>query len=217
MFNACPHHGFDTWLLVSYFYDGISPAMKKLLETMCEGDFLSKYPEEALDFLGYVAEASKGWDEPNPREIERMRRQPSTKGGMYFLPEDMDMKAKVSTLARRLEELEMRNSHEVQAVTEIPVPNKPCFICQSTNHLREQCPTIPAMREMLVEQVNVVDQFKPLTNALYGNTYNPSWRNHPNLSWKPKPPQYAPPSSPQYASTPHHHNHIQLLQLSKPS
>ena len=27
-FNACPHHGFDTWLLVSYFYDGISPAMK---------------------------------------------------------------------------------------------------------------------------------------------------------------------------------------------
>ena len=71
--NACPHHGFDTWLLVSYFYDGISPTMKQLLETMCGGDFLSKHPEEALDFLGYVAEASKGWDEPNPREIERMR------------------------------------------------------------------------------------------------------------------------------------------------
>ena len=42
----------------------------------------------------------------------------------------------------------MRNSHEVQAVTEIPVPNKPCFICQSTEHIGEQCPTIPAMREM---------------------------------------------------------------------
>ena len=33
--DACPHHGFDTWLLVSYFYDGISPTMKQLLETMC--------------------------------------------------------------------------------------------------------------------------------------------------------------------------------------
>ena len=32
--NACPHHGFDTWLLVSYFYDGISHAMKQLLETV---------------------------------------------------------------------------------------------------------------------------------------------------------------------------------------
>ena len=33
-FNACPYHGFDTWLLVSYVYDEISPAMKQLLKTM---------------------------------------------------------------------------------------------------------------------------------------------------------------------------------------
>ena len=83
--------------------------MKQLLETMCGGNFLSKHPEEAFDFLSYVAEASKGRDEPNPREMERMRPQPSTRGGMYSLMEDMDMKAKVSTLASRLEELEMRN------------------------------------------------------------------------------------------------------------
>ena len=197
--NACPHHGFDTWLLVNYFYDEISPAMKQLLETMCGGDFLSKHLEEALDFLGYVAEASKGWDEPNPREMEKIRPQPSTRGGMYSLPEDMDMKVKVSTLTRRLEELEIRNPHEVQAVTEIPMQNKSCFICQSTEHPEEQCPAILAMREMLVEQANVVGQFKPSTNAPYGNTYNPSWRNHQNLSWKPKPPQYAPHAPPQYA------------------
>ena len=80
---------------------------------MCGGDFLSKNPEEALYFLNYVAEASKGWDEPNPREMEQMRPQSSTRGGMYSLSEDMDMKAKVFTLTRRLEEWEMRNPHEV--------------------------------------------------------------------------------------------------------
>ena len=112
---------------------------------------MSKNPEEALDFLNYVAEASKVWDEPNPREMERMRPQSSTRGGMYSLPEDLDMKAKVSTLTRRLEEPEMRNPHEVQAMTEISMPNKPCFICQSIEHLGEQCPTIPVMREMSVE------------------------------------------------------------------
>ena len=111
--NAYPHHGFDTWLLVSYFYDGISPSMKQLPETMCGGYFITKNPEEALDFLSYVAEASKGWDEPNPREMERMRPNSNTMGGMHSLPEDMDMKAKVSTLARRLEELEMRKLYEV--------------------------------------------------------------------------------------------------------
>ena len=186
--DPCPYHGFDTCLLVSHFYDGISHPMKQLLETMCGRDFLSKNAEEALDFLGYVAEASKGWDELKPREMERMRPQPITRGGMYSLLEDLDMKAKLSNLARRLKELEMRNHQKVQAVAETPMPNKPCFICQSTEHLGEECPTVPVMREMLVEQANVVGQFKPSTNAPYDNTYNPSWRNHPNLSLKPKPP-----------------------------
>ena len=43
--NACPHHDFDTWMMVDHFYNGISPTMKELLETMCGGDFMSKNPE----------------------------------------------------------------------------------------------------------------------------------------------------------------------------
>ena len=58
--NACPHHGFHTWLLVSYFYDGMSSSMKQILETMCGGDFMSKNPEEAMDFLSYVSDATHG-------------------------------------------------------------------------------------------------------------------------------------------------------------
>ena len=71
--NACPHHGFDTWLLVSYFYDGMSSSMKQLLETMCGGNFMSKNPKEAMDFLSYVSEISRGWDEPNARDVGRMK------------------------------------------------------------------------------------------------------------------------------------------------
>ncbi|KAL6331341.1 hypothetical protein AAG906_011278 [Vitis piasezkii] len=81
--NACPHHDFDTWLLVSYFYDGMPSSMKQLLETMCGGDFMSKNPEEAMDFLSYVAEVSRGWDEPNAREVGKMKSQPNAKGGIY--------------------------------------------------------------------------------------------------------------------------------------
>ena len=98
---------------------------------------LEQKSREALDFLGYVAEASKGWDELNPREMEPMRPQNSTRGGMYSLPKDIDMKAKVSTLARRLEELEGRRLHELQTVAEVPVQAKLCFICQSNEHVGE--------------------------------------------------------------------------------
>ena len=104
--SACPHHGFDTWMLVNHFYDGMSPSMKQLLEIMCGGDFLSKNPDEAMDFLNYVAETSKGWDEPNPREVKRMKPTANSRGGIYALTEKVELKAKLSTLNRRMEELE---------------------------------------------------------------------------------------------------------------
>ena len=85
---------------------GMSPFMKQLLETMCGGDFLSKHPDEAMDFLNYVAETSKSWDEPNPREIEILSPSVNQRGGMYALSEEMEMKARISTLTRKVEELE---------------------------------------------------------------------------------------------------------------
>ena len=72
---------------MNHFYDGMSPSMKQLLETMCGGDFLSKNPDEAMDFLNYVAETSKGWDEPNPREVERMKPTVNPRRGIYSLTE----------------------------------------------------------------------------------------------------------------------------------
>ena len=52
------------------------------------GDFMSKNPKEAMDFLSYVAEVSRWWDEPNAKEVERMKSQPNApnaKAGMYTL------------------------------------------------------------------------------------------------------------------------------------
>ena len=184
-------------MLVNNFYDGMSLAMKQLLETMCGGDFLSKNPDEAMDFFNYVAETSKAWDEPNPREVDRMKHTTNQRGGIYSLSEDMEMKAKLSSLTIRLEDLEMKNQHEVRIVAETPVPLQPCFNCQSTSHQGEHCPIAPSVRDLMQEQANIVGQSKPPTNAPYGKTYNPNWRNHPNLSWKLKPPAYAPTGSQQ--------------------
>ena len=94
---------------MNHFYDGMSPSMKQLLETMCGGDFLSKNPDEAMDFLNYAVETSKGWAEPNPREVERMKPIVNPRGGIYSLTEDVELKAKLSTLNRMMEELEHRN------------------------------------------------------------------------------------------------------------
>ena len=121
---------------------------------------------------------------------------------MYMLSEDVDIKAKVATLARRLEELELKKIHEVQAISDTQVHVIPCTICQSCDHVVDECPTMPAVREMLGDQVNVVGQFRPNNSASYGNTYNSSWRNHPNFSWKPRPPPYQPQGQTQVPQQP---------------
>ena len=96
----------------------------------------------------------------------------------------------------------MRNHHEVQAVTELPASHLACFNCQSSSHPGEHCPLVPSVRDLMQEHAHVLGQNKPPTNAPYGNTYNPNWRNHPNLSWKPKPPAYAPQGAQrQFSST----------------
>ena len=200
--SACPHHGFDTWMLVNHFYGGMSPAMRQLLETMCGGDFLSKHPDEAMDFLNYVAETSKGWDEPNPRELERFRPPVNQRGGMYALNDEMEIKARLSTLARKVEELEGKQLHEVQAVTDNTAQPNPCTNFQSPAHPIEQCSLTPAVKDLMSECAHTVGKFKPQQpNAPYGNTYNPNWRNHPNLAWRPNPPPYVPPGAkPQFGS-----------------
>ena len=200
--SACPHHGFDTWMLVNHFYGGMSPAMWQLLETLCGGDFLSKNPDEAMDFLNYVAETSKDWDEPNPREIERFRPPVNQRGGMYALNDEMEMKARLSTLARKVEELEGKQLHEVQAVSDNTAQTNPCTNFQLPAYPTEQCPMAPAVKDLMSECAHTVGQFKPQQpNAPYGNTYNPIWRNHPNLAWRPNPPPYVPPGAkPQFGS-----------------
>ncbi|RVW12156.1 hypothetical protein CK203_098552 [Vitis vinifera] len=88
-------------------------------------------------------------------------------------------------MERRLEELEMNQMQEVQAISQTPLQTMPCAICLSYEHLVDKCPTIPVEREMFGDC----------------NTYNSNWRDHPNFSWKPQPPQYQQPAqAPQQAS-----------------
>ena len=190
--STCPHHGFYTWMLVNHFYGCMSSAIKQLLETMCGGDFLSKHPDEAMDFLNYVAETSKGWDEPNPRKVEKMRPSAHQRGGIFALSKDVEMKARISTLARKVEELEGKRLHEVKAVTENTAQANPCINCQPTIYPGEHYTNAPSMKDLMSEHAYAVGQYKPQPNAPYGNTYNSNWKNHPNLSWKPNPLAYMP-------------------------
>ena len=35
LLNTCPHHGFETWRLVSYFYEGLTPRDRQMVQLIC--------------------------------------------------------------------------------------------------------------------------------------------------------------------------------------
>ena len=78
-----------------------------------------------------------------------MRPSAHQRGGIFAFSEDMEMKAKISTLARKVEELEGKRLHEVQAVTENPAQANPCINCQSNGHTKEHRRIAPAVREFM--------------------------------------------------------------------
>ena len=181
--SACPHHGFDTWMLVNHFYDGMSPPMKQLVETMCGGNFLSKHPDEAIDFLNYIAETSKAWDEPRPREDEGPRYSSYKGDSIHTISEDTLMREKLTILTRRLDEMEMKNQHNIHSVNEFSASQPSCYNYQSHGHYGENCQ----------ENVQILNQGRPPMNVPFGNSYIQNWKNHSNLLGKP----YIPPTGQQ--------------------
>ena len=158
---------------------------------MCRGDFLNKHPDEVMDFLNYVSETSKAWDEPSTREAERLKPSSHQKGVMYGLPEDTEMKAKLYILTRRLDELEMKNQHKKQAASELSVYQPSYFNCQSNSHPEEHC----------LEHAHILNQNNSPINALYSNSYNTDWKIYSNLPWKSRLPAYAPPGAQQQSGS----------------
>ena len=58
LLNHCPHHGYESWWIVSFFYDGLTYEKLKFVEMMCNGGFIQKSSNEAFEFLKDMAKKS---------------------------------------------------------------------------------------------------------------------------------------------------------------
>ncbi|RVW66621.1 hypothetical protein CK203_065442 [Vitis vinifera] len=80
---------------------------------MCRGDFMNKNPDEAFQFLDYVVEVSRSWEEPIVKEPPRDRTMNRARAsGVYSLLEGLDVQAKFTTIMRRLDDLEAKRVQE---------------------------------------------------------------------------------------------------------
>ena len=129
-YNFYPTHGYDTWRLVSYFYEGLLPRDRQFIQVACGGGFLQKEPEDAMDYLDEIAENSNTWNGPNPLDsTDRSRSSTTTFGSSVFkLREEDNMSAKISLLTKEIEALKLKGSRGVNVVYRED-PMEECRIC----------------------------------------------------------------------------------------
>ena len=102
MILKCPYHGFETWRLVQYFYNGLTQTNRNMIESMNGGGFFSLVDDEAYKFPENFFESSQQWDFSNCKE----RSTPAIKkGGLYEVSEDLDIKARLDNLTCKVEAL----------------------------------------------------------------------------------------------------------------
>ena len=78
-----------------------------------------------------------------------------TRGGKHHVKENDDLQAKIGTLTRKLEAIEMQKVNEVTTVPKVPsAPTRPrmedsCIICDDPTHLTTYCPNLPQVKEAI--------------------------------------------------------------------
>ncbi|CAK9151637.1 unnamed protein product [Ilex paraguariensis] len=150
---------------------------------MCNGEFLNKDPDEALDYFDTLAQNAQSWDITDPTDVPRSSPQKTGQtqgGGIYDLRDREDLFSKIAKLSRKVESLEVNKRHEVSNVSRT---EEGCSICECMEHSLSDCPNIPTLKEAYHEQVHAFNQTRQSFSP-NSNTYNPGWSNHPNFSWR---------------------------------
>ena len=130
----CPYHGFETWRLVQYFYNGLTQTNHNMIEFMNGGGFLSLMDNEAYKFLENLSESSQQWDFSNRRERSASA---IKKTGLYEVNEDLDIKVRLDNLTCKVEALAL--DQWMNYVNK--VQSEACSICASLMHTTQMCPS----------------------------------------------------------------------------
>lgn len=132
--------------MVSFFHDALTPNLRMLVSTICNGEFYEKTPKEVFHFFDTLAENTRNW-EVSPLSLEDSREHVSPKPREKFqISENDNINTWLTALTKKMEELELRNTkaiHEVEVL---------CVVCETNGHMTEDCPTIPAFKEVLYGQ-----------------------------------------------------------------
>ncbi|KAM1514050.1 hypothetical protein ACFX1Z_025415 [Malus domestica] len=197
---SCPQHQMKEELLLQYFYEGLLPLERQMLDASAGGALVDKTPMAAKILIANRA--------LNAQQYEGVGQRGPPRQQVHEVSSTSDIHSQLTKLTSIVSQ--MAEGMRMQGLMV-------CGVCSIQGHASEKCPQL--IENGGWESANAIGfqgQNQP-KNDPYSNTYNPGWRDHPNFKWREaQPPQqqggfrqqppgfftkpYAPPHVPQQSA-----------------
>ncbi|CAN6579294.1 unnamed protein product [Malus baccata var. baccata] len=164
---SCPQHQMKEELLIQYFYEGLLPMERQMLDASAGGALVDKTPEAAKVLIANRAHNAQQYEGVGQRDPPRPQ-----VNEVSAITELQNQMANLTTLLSQVVE-----GPKVQNVAA-------CGVCSMQGHLTDKCPQL--IENGGCETLNAMgfgNQYQP-RNDPFSNTYNPGWRDHPNFKWR---------------------------------
>ncbi|XP_021825765.1 uncharacterized protein LOC110766709 [Prunus avium] len=165
---SCPQHQMKEELLIQYFYEGLLPLERQMLDASAGGALVDKTPVAAKILITNRALNAQQYEGVGERDHTR----PSQVNEVSAISELQSQMANLTTLISQVVE-----GSKVQG-------SSTCGVCSVQGHPSDQCPQL--IENGGWESANAIGyqgHNQPKYDP-YSNTYNPGWRDHPNMKWR---------------------------------
>ncbi|CAN6552311.1 unnamed protein product [Malus baccata var. baccata] len=160
-------------LLIQYFYEGLLPMERQMLDASAGGALVDKTPGAAKVLIANRAHNAQQYEGVGQRDTSRAQ-----VNEVSSMPEIQSQLANLTSIISQLAEGMKIHGPSV------------CGVCSMQGHANDQCPRL--IENGGWESANAMgfgNQNQPRHDP-YSNTYNPGWRDHPNFKWRdPQQPQ----------------------------
>ncbi|CAN6725396.1 unnamed protein product [Malus baccata var. baccata] len=170
---SCPQHQMKEELLLQYFYQGLLPLERQMLDASAGGALVDKTPRAAKILIANRA--------LNAQQYEGVGQRGPPRHQVHEVSSTSDLHSQLANLTSIVSQ--MAEGMNIQG----PVV---CGVCSIQGHVSEKCPQL--IENGGWESANAIG-FQSQNQSRhdpYSNMYNPGWRDHPNFKWRePQQPQ----------------------------
>ncbi|CAN6687779.1 unnamed protein product [Malus baccata var. baccata] len=165
---SCPQHQMKEELLLQYFYEGLLPIERQMLDASAGGALVDKTPTAAKMLIANRALNAQQYEGVGQRSMPRQHQV----NEVSAITELQNQMANLTTLLSQVME-----GPKVKTVAS-------CGVCSMQNHHTDKCPQL--IENGGWETLNAVgygNQYQSRGEP-FSNTYNPGWHDHPNFKWR---------------------------------